>query len=502
MTTQTGTLQLDHARLSARKVKVTARWTGEAVHIDTLDPSSATSRERFINALIEKQPQVDRQVVDAELLKIADAPALPPGPVGKREAPESQEADELLAKMPQKARDEATAILEDPLLIERVVDDVAALGVAGERETTATVYLIGVSRLLVRPLAGIVQGPSSSGKSYLIERTADLFPPEAVIHATQMTPQAFFHMRPGTLAHRFVVAGERSRVEDDERAEATRALREMLSAGRLTKLMPIKVNGTIETVQIEQEGPIAYVESTTLTRIFEEDANRCLLLHTDEQPEQTRRIIRSLAEAHCAAAAGDAVEKVVQRHHALQRLLKPVSVIIPFAQKLGEMFTGERVEARRAFPQLLTMIQSVALLHQRQRDRDAEGRLVATADDYGLARYLLLKPLARQLGGRISDPACRFHERLAKWAAMEFTTKEAKKRETNSRSSVYGWLAELHEGGVVEVVEEARGRSAARWKLTGLAPDTGVKSALPAVEEVCPEPTWKHGHKPEAFAPR
>src|SRR5207248_365790 len=108
----------------------------------------------------------------------------------------------------------------------------------------------------------------ASGKSHLIDQTAKLFPAEAVIHATQMTPQALFHMKPGALAHRFVVAGERSRVEDDERAEATRALREMLSAGRLTKLMPVKVEGgRIETAQIEQEGPIAFIESTTLTKV-------------------------------------------------------------------------------------------------------------------------------------------------------------------------------------------------------------------------------------------
>src|SRR5262249_16728051 len=83
-------------------------------------------------------------------------------------------------------------------------------------------YLAGVSRLLERPLAVIVQGPSSSGKSYVIAKVAELFPPEAVVLAHQMTPQALFHMEPGSLEHRFVVAGERSRLENDDSAEATR----------------------------------------------------------------------------------------------------------------------------------------------------------------------------------------------------------------------------------------------------------------------------------------
>ncbi len=48
--------------------------------------------------------------------------------------------------------------------------------------------------------------------------------------------------RPGidraALEHRWVVAGERSRQQDDDASEATRALREMQSAGRLSKLLP------------------------------------------------------------------------------------------------------------------------------------------------------------------------------------------------------------------------------------------------------------------------
>src|SRR5262245_49661387 len=208
-----------------------------------------------------------------------------------------------------------------------------------------------------------------------------------------MTPQALFHMPPGSLAHRFIVGGERSRVEDDERAEATRALREMLSAGKLTKLMPVKVEGNrIETVTIEQEGPIAYVESTTLAKVFDEDANRCLMLHTDERPEQTRRVVQRLAETYRGNGSSSAAERILLVHHALQRMLRSLPVVVPFADRLAELFPCERVEARRAYPHLVGMIQAAALLHQRQRKKDTEGRLLATKDDYHQARNLLLKP--------------------------------------------------------------------------------------------------------------
>jgi hypothetical protein len=490
--------------LKGRMGTVTAELGGEAVYLDnTVDPCNAKHRERFLNALLKKIPTLDRADAERQLSDIAGqrATEMASG-LSTGEKPGTRDPADLLAEMPQDIRDEAERILNDPLLIQHVVEDVAALGVAGERQLTATLYLIGTSRLLERPLAGIVQGPSSSGKSYLIEKVASLFPPETVIHATQMTPQALFHMRPGALAHKFIVAGERSRIEDDEQAEATRALREMLSAGKLSKLMPIKIEGgRIETVPIEQEGPIAYVESTTLAKVFEEDATRCLQLHTDEQPNQTRRIITTLANGYGGCTSGAKTDHIVQRHFALQRLLKPLPVVIPYADRLGELFTTDRVEARRAFPQAMSMIQGVALLHQYQRSTDSDGRLLATADDYHLSRRLLARPMARLLGGGLSDPARRFFDRLQTWAAGQtFTSTEAKGKERNCKSSVYGWLHELHEAGLVEVVQPARGKQPATWRLTGNQPVDGGLTALPALEMVFPDPSWKHGNDAQPVA--
>ena len=57
--------------------------------------------------------------------------------------------------------------------------------------------------------------------------------------ATSLTPNALYYKEPGSLIHRFVVAGERSRIQDDVHAEATRALREMQASGELTKTVTV-----------------------------------------------------------------------------------------------------------------------------------------------------------------------------------------------------------------------------------------------------------------------
>lgn len=489
------TLTLEHKR-DGDKMRVSARWCDELKHEDRVDPSSATARKRFANALCSKIPAADPERIEEELLKIADTSR-----VKEQPAPTLDDTSvALLAETPEEVRAEAEELLTDPVLIQQVLNDIEGLGVAGERELTAHIYLTGTSRLTDRPLANIVQGPSSSGKSFVIEEVSRLFPPETVIHATHMTPQALFHMPPGSLRHKFVVAGERSRAEDDNRAEATRALREMLSSGRLTKLMPVKVEGKIETVLIEQDGPIAYVESTTLTKIFDEDANRAILLHTDEQTEQTRRIVATLATAYSGAGSATMADRIIQRHHALQRLLKPQPVVIPYAERLGELFPVDRVQVRRAFAQVMGLLQAIVLLNQRQRATDSDGRLIATEEDYQLAQYLLAKPMARMIDGDVSAPARRFYDRLAAWASGPFTSREAVKNDSASKSAVYGYFSELHDVGCLEMIEPPRGRSPATWQLTAHRPDTGAASCLPTVEELFPDGSWKHGNEFQVIA--
>lgn len=466
-------LELD-AEPDGKRHKVSVKIEGNVLFVDTLNLSSAPSRGRFVKAMTTKYNGIDGEDLDSRLMALAATATAPP----KAAVSEPN----LLAETPPEIIKEANEALANPELIAQVCDTANALGVAGERELIATVYLIGVSRLLPNPLAGIIRGSSSSGKSYTVEKVASLFPPEAVIHATQMTPQALFHMKSGSLKHKWVVAGERSRLEDDDRAEATRALREMLSGGRLSKLMPVKTGTGIETQLIEQEGPIAFTETTTLANVFEEDANRCLLMQTDETPEQTKRIICTLAERH--ADERDDTEPYIRLHHTIQRLLPCCSVRVPWSERLAKMFNCDRVEVRRAFPQLLTLVQASALLHHRQRKTGGDGAILANHLDYHLARRLVIKPFAQSLGGGLSESALAFLAKLP--CDAEFVAKAVAKQGKVSKSSAAGWLTELHDSGAVEITEQGRGRAPTKWKRTGKTPDRG-EDLLPTVEALFPE---------------
>jgi hypothetical protein len=379
---------------------------------------------------------------------------------------------------------EAKKLLHNKALVSKITRDIEKLGIAGEEDLSLTIYLLGTSRKLEKPLSSIVKGPTSSGKSYIVEKVADLFPPESVIRATQMTPQALFHLPKGVLRHAFIVAGERRRDSTDEAAEATRPLREMRATGRLSKLMAVKEGNEIVTRLIEQEGPIAFIETTSLNEVFAEDENRGVDLFTDEQQEQTRKVIDKAAQRRSGQAAAVDTEAICRLHQTLQRLLRRVEVVIPFAPKLAKKFPSQRVEARRAFPHLLSLIEASALLHQYQRERDPYGRVVATSYDYSQARGLLADTMRRSLGGGISQQAERFYKRLWEWFKTNtFSSTEAKAKEDAARSAVYGWLSELYQAGAIKQMEESRGRSAAKWSLPGEELYAG-KSVLPDEDEI------------------
>src|SRR6185503_4414641 len=159
-------------------------------------------------------------------------------------------------------------------------------------------------------------------------------------------------------------------VVEEEGAERARyALKLLQSEGELTIASTGKdpASGKLVTHEYHVEGPVMMMLPPTAVALDEELRNRALVLTVDEDRAQTRaihhrqRARRTLAGRLGAAARSD----VLALHRNAQRLLEPLTVVNPYAPQLTLLDT--RTRTRRDHEKYLTLIDTVALLHQYQR---------------------------------------------------------------------------------------------------------------------------------------
>lgn len=440
---------------------------------EQVDLSRTDKRKAFCEQLIKNYPGLDIDDVNERLLKITD------DLLSRSEKPDDETeepietplvlSEKALAKTDEKLIEVAKDFLKNPKLVDGILRHIEYLGVVGERPLSLALYLILTSRLLSRPLAGIVLGTSSSGKSKIIKTTAELFPDEAVFSTHRLTPTALQYLPAGTLVHRAVVAGERSRKLEDEAAEATRALREMISDGHLSVAVTGRdEEGNLKTHHITQPGPISYVESTTLGggEIFDEDKTRFLLLCCDESEEQSRAVMARFADDASSPKQKDKDDSLIALHHTAQRLLRPKEVIIPYAPDLVSAIPCTRPESRRAFDHLLNLIRACALLHQYQRPTDDEGRILADVADYEIVREHLTEAIGRGLGVVLSAGAENLMEVIENNFGVgdRFTANDLKEKSGLGRI-VYDRLRELRQYHFVRIAEPGAGSVGAKYEI-------------------------------------
>jgi hypothetical protein len=149
---------------------------------------------------------------------------------------------------------------------------------------------------------------------------------------------------------------------------AAYSIRNIQSAGKITVAATGKdQNGRMKTEEYTVKGPVSVMITTTETNIDQETASRFLFLTIDESAEMTGAIhdMQRQAETLDGLIRAKKEETVIRKHHAGQRLLKPLAVVNPFAKYLS--YPSHSLRARRDHKKYLGLIRVVAFLHQRQR---------------------------------------------------------------------------------------------------------------------------------------
>ena len=367
-----------------------------AFHVDTLDLYVARQRGSFTKQAAEElgiKEEVIRRDLGHVLMKLEE---MQDEQIKQALAPKEPEI-----KLTEDERAEALALLRDPRLLDRIVEDFARCGMVGEETNKLVSYLGVVSRHLDAPLAVIVQSSSAAGKSSLMDAVLAFVPEEQRVQYSAMTGQSLFYMGESDLQHKVLAI-----VEEAGAQRASYALKLLQSEGELTIASTGKdpATGRLLTHQYRVKGPVMIFLTTTAIDIDEELLNRCLVLTVNEERAQTQAIHRIQREAQTIEGLLRRKDRdeLLRLHRNAQRLLKPVSVVNPYAP--GLTFLDGQTRTRRDHTKYLTLIRTIALLHQWQRPRQTvqhNGRTIeyieVALDDIAVANRLTAEVLGRSL---------------------------------------------------------------------------------------------------------
>jgi DNA primase catalytic core len=298
-------------------------------------------------------------------------------------------------------------------LLQRTSQLIGLSGIVGEETNRLIAYLVYSSRKRANPLHIMFLGSSGSGKTYLQEKVSELIPEEDKQEITQVTENAFYYFKQDELKHKLLL------IEDLDGAESSQyPIRELQSKKRISKTVTLKDNkGNLKTITVKVEGPVSVSSCTTKEKVYEDNANRCLLLYVDPCKDQDKRIMEYQTKLSAGEVNHDQEQKIKALMQAMQRMLQPVEVVNPYARFI--QLPEQIFKPRRTMGLLLGFIETVTWYHQYQRPikQSNGGAFIETTIEDIEQSFALIKDVLFTKGDELNKATRDFLELLKSWLA-------------------------------------------------------------------------------------
>jgi hypothetical protein len=259
--------------------------------------------------------------------------------------------------------------------------------VVGEEGAIHTILLCASGRLVENcQLASynlFVNSESGAGKDYVTSRVLGLLPEDRLVKRTRISPAVFTYWHNPSTEPDWTWDGKVCYLEDiSGNVMNHEVFKTMSSSGSSATILVNQV-----PVDIEVRGKPVLIITAAMATPAKELLRRFTILHLDETVGQTGAIKRMQAKA---AATGMTLEYDDTMLKAIKSL-KRVKVKIPYAEMLADGFPDGHIILRTHFPRFLDYVKASTAFHQHQREKDGEGYLLATAQDYEIARVAMGK---------------------------------------------------------------------------------------------------------------
>jgi DNA-binding MarR family transcriptional regulator len=374
--------------------------------------------------------------------------------------------------------------LKAPDLLKRTNQDIGKAGIVGEKVNRLLMYIAFTSRLREQPLHIISLGASGTGKTYLQEKIAGLIPEQDIIEITVLSDNAFYYFNQKELQHKLIL------IEDMDGAEnVLLPLRELMSKRRISKRVVVKNSkGNMRTISLLVEGPICVAGTTTRERIYEDNANRSLLIYRDNSKQHQEKIMDYQRGLSAGKINTQEEQKVKELFKDMQSVLKPIAVRNPYAGELKipqEVFKPLRNNAH-----YLQFIECITFYHQYQRksklDPQTNQRYIETTLEDIAAANALLKDVLLAKSDELSGACRKFFEVLKAHLKREnkrsFYGKEIRAKMRISYPTLKRHLLQLSANGYIKVVGGDKFRKGYEYEVVSYqeyqALERNIKTAL------------------------
>lgn len=281
-------------------------------------------------------------------------------------------------------------LLQDSQLFDKMLAELSKK-IVGETDACWTLLLAGAGgRLVVNSkLASfniMVNDESGVGKDYVLKCVLEMLPGDIWIHKTRISEKVLTYWHNAKFEPEWSWDGKVFGVEDISQNVLNSDVFKVFASSGSSAMVVINQMA----VEVVVSGkPVQFVTSAKSVP-SEENRRRFAIVNLDSGIEQTRAIIKRRAKF----AADGQSPNMDMRYVELQRHLQRVRVKVPFSDAIADIINSRtvlEVIMRTHIDRIFDFVKASTALHQYQRRIDAEGFVLATKDDWEIARRALKK---------------------------------------------------------------------------------------------------------------
>lgn len=256
--------------------------------------------------------------------------------------------------------------------------------VTGEEDTILALIILATTRLVKNAIPEstnlLLSDKTGLGKDHVTKETLNyIIPDHQHLHVTKMTPESFTYWH----------TNEEDWTWDDKTLHFEDISQQLLNCSTF-KVMSSGDNYAIvvkdqETLEIPINGKPCMILTSHHANPQDEALRRFRIGGLNETKTQTRDIMNEISQNYAGlknTKQDEMLKKTIQH-------LRSFPVVIPFAELIHHFFPDDSI-MRTLYRCFLDYIAGSCIFHQGQRKLTKNGELIATPDDYMIARMVLI----------------------------------------------------------------------------------------------------------------